>query len=329
MNFGLVQNLKYKFHIRNNKKINKMKKIILFAVIMALATTTMFAQFSNRGILKIRDGEGRRIMLTINNKKFPQNGKVITVADLPAGVHKIKVYVFKQNNNYNNNAYGYNNNAMAQAKLIYGGKIMVKPGYVYRCTVDDYEGMDVREFCCVNNNGGYSNINDYDDMDNNWGNNWGGYNNDNNNNNYDADHDNHNNGHQGNNNGYNNGNNNGYNNGNNNGYNNGNNNGYNNGNGAYQCMNNASFENFLQTVRNSSFDSGKETMVKTQLANNWINASQLNQLVGLFSFESGKLDIAKYGATRVVDKQNLYTIYNAFTFESSKTEFANYIATIK
>jgi Domain of unknown function (DUF4476) len=298
-----------------------MKKIILLAVLMAIATTTMFAQFSNRGILKIRDGEGRRIMLTINNKRFPQNGKVITVSDLPAGVHKIKVYLFKQ---YTNNGYGYNNNPMAQAKLIYGGKIMVKPGYVYRCTVDDYEGMDVREFCCVDNNGSFDDINQYDNQDLDWSDNWLGHNNNNNpndnnynnNNNYDNDH-NHNHGNHGNNNGYNNGNNNGYNNGGNNGYNNN------------QCMNNASFENFLQTVRNSSFDSGKETMVKTQLANNWISASQLSQLVGLFSFESGKLDIAKYGATRVVDKQNLYTIYNAFTFESSKTEFANYISTIK
>jgi hypothetical protein len=61
----------------------------------------------------------------------------------------------------------------------------------------------------------------------------------------------------------------------------------------------------------------------------WITSGQLKEIIDIFSFESSKLDMAKYGAARVIDKQNLFNIYNCFSFESSKTEFANYLATLK
>ena len=297
-----------------------MKKI--FTLLM-LCIISIGAFAYNGGTLKIRDAEGGIIMVNINGKKFPKNGRILTVSDVPPGLNRIKIYRLV--------GFGRRQNI----QMIYSGRIKVQPNFIYRCTVDDYEGLDVQSYCCINNNGYYSdnqnynengynsyNDNDQDWNDNYWGNSsngWikvGGH--------HDVHHDDHD--YQGGN-GYSNGYNNGMSN-----YNNGGNNGYNNG-GNFNNNNNGmspqAFQSFKQTVENSSFDSGKQTIVKTQLQNMWITSGQLKEIIDIFSFESSKLDMAKYGAARVIDKQNLFNIYNCFSFESSKTEFANYLATLK
>ena len=297
-----------------------MKKII---TLLMLCIISIGAFAYNGGTLKIRDAEGGIIMVNINGKKFPKNGRILTVSDVPPGLNRIKIYRLV--------GFGRRQNI----QMIYSGRIKVQPNFIYRCTVDDYEGLDVQSYCCINNNGYYSdnqnynengynsyNDNDQDWNDNYWGNSsngWikgGGH--------HDVHHDDHD--YQGGN-GYSNGYNNGmsyYNNGGNNGYNNGGN--FNNNNNG---MSPQAFQSFKQTVENSSFDSGKQTIVKTQLQNMWITSGQLKEIIDIFSFESSKLDMAKYGAARVIDKQNLFNIYNCFSFESSKTEFANYLATLK
>ncbi len=297
-----------------------MKKII---TLLMLCIISIGAFAYNGGTLKIRDAEGGIIMVNINGKKFPKNGRILTVSDVPPGLNRIKIYRLV--------GFGRRQNI----QMIYSGRIKVQPNFIYRCTVDDYEGLDVQSYCCINNNGYYSdnqnynengynsyNDNDQDWNDNYWGNSsngWikvGGH--------HDVHHDDHD--YQGGN-GYSNGYNNGMSN-----YNNGGNNGYNNG-GNFNNNNNGmspqAFQSFKQTVENSSFDSGKQTIVKTQLQNMWITSGQLKEIIDIFSFESSKLDMAKYGAARVIDKQNLFNIYNCFSFESSKTEFANYLATLK
>ncbi len=315
-----------------------MKKIITLITVCFLTLNLFAQQYGNSGaMLKIRDAEGRRILISMDGRKFPQNGRVLTINNVPPGVHRIKIYKMK----------GFQNSG--QGALIYNGSLRVKNGFVYRCTVDDYEGLDIHEFCCLSNNGNFSfdnnnnngsfDFNDHDWDDNFWGNldngwhandngNWGNNGNGNGNNN-------------GNNGNWGNGNNNNGNNGNNgnwgnngnsgNGGNwgNGNNNGnFNNGNDwgtPNQCMGNNSFTAFKATVANNNFDSGKMNIIKAQLSKAYISTAQLKDLVDLFQFESGKLEMAKYGAPRVVDRNNLFLIHNCFTFESSKTEFANFV----
>jgi hypothetical protein len=288
-----------------------MKKIITLIAVLFIAINS----FAHRGgILKIRDAEGRKIAININGRNFPQQARVLTVKDLPSGVNRIKVYRVR-------NGRGVYN----RADLIYSGVIRIKSGYIYRCTVDDYEGLDVQSYCCTNDDGNYYNADPaigqgdyYNQDDNNWNDNyWHGYNDNqqgnnnnngwnNNNNNWSNDNDGHDqDGH------------------NHDGYN------YNNGYNNNRVMNQQQFQAFKQTVSNNNFDSGKLTLVKTQLQSTWINCAQLTELVSLFSFESSKLDVAKVGATKVVDKQNLFTIYNSFSFESTKTEFAAFIATLQ
>ncbi len=309
-----------------------MKRIVVLMMIMVV-TITAFAQ--NGATVKFKDVEHRRIVVTINGQRYQQPGHVVTVTNVPPGVNKVKIYRFRKG--------GY---GLAKADLIYRGIIKVNDNFIYRCTIDDYESMTVQSFCCTNTQGMYQpntqnpNQYDYDDHDyawdnDNWGsNNWNNGNNGGwNGNNGNGNNSNGNNGGWNGNNGGWNGNNGNNNNGNNNNGNNGGWNGNNGNNGTWNNGNNAmapqQFIAFKQTVQNNSFDSGKQDLVKTQLANNWISSQQLKELIQLFTFESSKLEIAKIGAVKVMDRNNLFTIYDAFDYESSKTEFAKYILTLK
>jgi hypothetical protein len=247
-------------------------------ILTSLLCVLLFSNL-NAAVLKIREGEGKTIIVTVNGKKYPQNGKVVTINNVPKGVAYIKVYSFRKMPN-----------GIPKAMLIYSGQIFVKQNYIYRCTVDDFERMDVQEYCCVNQYGNYNYNNpnheahydDYDDNDYDWDNNyWKGPRRDNNNNPY-----------------------------------------YPNS----RIMNDRDFSAFKATITNSNFDSGKLTIMKTQLNNTRITSNQLRELAQLYSFESTKLDAAKYGATKVIDPQNLFVVYDVFDFESSKTSFANFIS---
>jgi hypothetical protein len=144
-----------------------MKKII---TLLMLCIISIGAFAYNGGTLKIRDAEGGIIMVNINGKKFPKNGRILTVSDVPPGLNRIKIYRLV--------GFGRRQNI----QMIYSGRIKVQPNFIYRCTVDDYEGLNVQSYCCINNNGYYSDnqnynengYNSYNDNDQDWNDNYWG-----------------------------------------------------------------------------------------------------------------------------------------------------------
>lgn len=107
------------------------------------------------------------------------------------------------------------------------------------------------------------------------------------------------------------------------------NNGYN-GNTQYgpvpAYMSDADFSALKGSVNSKSFDSSKLTVAKQAVASDRLTARQVAELMDLFSFESTKLDLAKYSYRHVVDPQNYYVVNDSFTFSSSITELDQYIA---
>ena len=91
-------------------------------------------------------------------------------------------------------------------------------------------------------------------------------------------------------------------------------------------MDAASFGELKNIIANRSFDSSKLQVAKQAIANSAISSSQLAELMNMLTFESTKLDLAKFGYAYVVDKQKFYIVNNVFTFESSISELKNYIA---
>jgi hypothetical protein len=103
-------------------------------------------------------------------------------------------------------------------------------------------------------------------------------------------------------------------------------NGGGNGQGGYQQpMNDRVFEQFKQTLRNESFDNTRLTLAKQTISANFFTALQVKDVVNLFSFESNKLEIAKYAYAFAVDKGSYFVVNDAFGYASSKEELSNFI----
>lgn len=101
-------------------------------------------------------------------------------------------------------------------------------------------------------------------------------------------------------------------------------------NGGYpigNVMDNTTFQQLKTTMKNMPFDDNKLQVVKTALKNSWISTAQVGELMSLFSFDSKKLELAKYAYDKTTDQQNYFLLYDDFDFNSSATELDKYIAT--
>jgi hypothetical protein len=92
-----------------------------------------------------------------------------------------------------------------------------------------------------------------------------------------------------------------------------------------QMMNARSFEQLKQSIRRENYDESKIAITKSAIRNQFISSNQVVELVGLFSFDASKLDIAKYLYHYAADPENYYVVANSFGFSSSKTELLRYI----
>lgn len=91
-------------------------------------------------------------------------------------------------------------------------------------------------------------------------------------------------------------------------------------------MDGHSFNMLKSSISSKSFDSSKLTVAKQGIQGNKLASWQVAELMDLFSFESSKLEIAKFAYHYVLDPQNYYTVNDSFTFSSSITELDGYIA---
>lgn len=93
------------------------------------------------------------------------------------------------------------------------------------------------------------------------------------------------------------------------------------------CMDQNTFSQFKETVKNQSFDSNKVGIIKNSAKTANFSSAQVRELLGLMSFDSYKLDVAKYCYDYVVDKPNYFKTYDQFSFDSYVKELSDYIAT--
>jgi hypothetical protein len=101
-------------------------------------------------------------------------------------------------------------------------------------------------------------------------------------------------------------------------------------NGIYGCpypMNPMDFESARASIKAKSFDDSKLTMAKQIIGSNCMLSSQIRELMLLLSFESNRLDLAKFAWHHNLDKGNYFKLNDAFTFESSIDELNQYIQT--
>jgi hypothetical protein len=116
-----------------------------------------------------------------------------------------------------------------------------------------------------------------------------------------------------------------------------NNNGYyndDNYNGGYtsynygpSCMSDYDFSDLKAVVANTTFDDTKLSICKQAVSTNNVSSEQVYELMTLMTFESNKLELAKFAYNHVIDKSRYYIVNNAFTFSSSIDELNRYIST--
>jgi len=99
--------------------------------------------------------------------------------------------------------------------------------------------------------------------------------------------------------------------------------------GCSTPMSAADFDSAKESVNTGGIDDTKLKIAKQVVDENCMSTEQVKEMMELLSFEKAKLDLAKYGYSRVTDKRNYYKINDALTFESSKTELDTYINSAK
>jgi hypothetical protein len=90
-------------------------------------------------------------------------------------------------------------------------------------------------------------------------------------------------------------------------------------------MDQQDYEDAYQLISEESFDSSKLALAKQVISSNPMTASQILEICKLFSFESNKLEFAKFAYTNCVDKNKYYLLNEAFSYNSSKRELDEYI----
>ncbi|HHG83593.1 MAG TPA: DUF4476 domain-containing protein [Bacteroidetes bacterium] len=106
--------------------------------------------------------------------------------------------------------------------------------------------------------------------------------------------------------------------------------GYNSGNNhGPPAMHPEDFRYAMRSVEAQSFEQERFRVAKQIIKRNNLRSSQVKRLIGLMSFESSRLKLAKVGYTRVSDPDRYYIVNDEFRFSSSVRNLDNYIASVE
>lgn len=87
----------------------------------------------------------------------------------------------------------------------------------------------------------------------------------------------------------------------------------------------ASFRNMLSAIECRNFDTDRIVLAKQIARDNILTSDQVRRIMMAFTFESYKLEFAKFAYRNTFDQQNFYVVNSAFTFGSSVRELDEYL----
>lgn len=85
------------------------------------------------------------------------------------------------------------------------------------------------------------------------------------------------------------------------------------------------FGNFISAIKKQSFEGDKENYIKTYMKNAYLTTNQIKTIINLMTYDSSKLDIAKFLYTNCVDKQNYFNVAETMQFSSSKNDLNDFV----
>ena len=90
-------------------------------------------------------------------------------------------------------------------------------------------------------------------------------------------------------------------------------------------MNPNDFDAAMAMLSNEKFDDTRLTLAEQIVSNNPMTVSQIAQICRQFSFESNRLEFAKYAYSFCIEKHKYYMLNEVFTYDSSKQELNEYL----
>ncbi|MBL7922656.1 MAG: DUF4476 domain-containing protein [Bacteroidia bacterium] len=92
------------------------------------------------------------------------------------------------------------------------------------------------------------------------------------------------------------------------------------------CMQDAEFDALLSTLQQQGFESTRMTIARQAIRQHGaVSTAQVADLMNLMSFESSRLELAKFAYAYCIDPGRYFQLYNEFSFDSSVQELSAYI----
>jgi hypothetical protein len=85
------------------------------------------------------------------------------------------------------------------------------------------------------------------------------------------------------------------------------------------------FSDMKDQLRKEWSENNRLTSAKTIIEKTSLTTQQVKEMMLLFTFESNRLELAKYAYCKTVDQKNYYQLNDALTFSSSKDELARFL----
>lgn len=95
--------------------------------------------------------------------------------------------------------------------------------------------------------------------------------------------------------------------------------------GCPHPMTEGEFQNLLRTLNNQNFDNTRLQIAQQAVANKCITAEQVKAITAGFSFESRRLEFAKFAYDSTYDIDNYFMVGDALDFDNSKRELSEFV----
>lgn len=267
-----------------------MKQIYSFFLMLFISIAALAADRPRTSRLTITTSDNDNIRVEIDGRKYREGDNSIRINNINPGYHTIKVYRPQSTGGL----FGGRN----RERLVYSNSVYMKPEVQVDIWIDRNGRAQVKEFDLNRRDDRKDNDRNRKNDNGSWGNDNGrwddydGY--DRNDRNDDR-----------------------------------NNNGkwdepYNSGNSG-RAVSYSTFESMKQQLRRENFENTRMTLAKQMLDRNAFETSQVKEMLQMFSFESNRLDLAKYAYRTTTDKRNYYSVNDVFSFSSSRDELSRFI----
>lgn len=87
----------------------------------------------------------------------------------------------------------------------------------------------------------------------------------------------------------------------------------------------SNFDSYLKQIKDLSFESDQVEAIQKDLEFTCLTSSQAYKIVEILTYESNRLDIAKFLSNRMTNRDNASELLELFTFDSNKVEYKEYI----